>query len=177
MQAGRKICACPIRKQMRNCSLFEPHKGWRRHLSQLQERCFQGTFCGQSGAAVMWTSREPALRPPLPRLTAAPITGIKLWQSCGRSQGFPRCRLVLERAQLYPVSGLGFPRSREKGPTASQIGALLRVRGLLATHRGTCRSSPPAHPCIAGALAAQAQWKSSMADNDGSLVYLLKSVP
>jgi len=57
---------------------------------------------------------------PLPRLVAGPIIGIKLWQSCGRSQGFPRCRLVLERAQLYPVSGLGFPRSREKGPSASQ---------------------------------------------------------
>jgi len=34
---------------------------------------------------------------------AGPLIGIKLWQSGGRSQGFPRCNRLLERALLYPV--------------------------------------------------------------------------
>ena len=124
-----------------------------------------------------WRSKDYRVRPVGQRGTRGSHWHIITLQSSGPSRGFPRCNRASKCGQLSLVSGQGFPRSREKGPTASQIGALLRVRGLLATHRGTCRSSPPAHPCIAGALAAQAQWKSSMADNDGSLVYLVKSVP
>jgi hypothetical protein len=83
---------CRIRRRMRNCR--------RRHRS------------------LLWALSRP--RRSFGLRVAGPLIGIKLWQSGGRSQGFPRCNRLLERALLYPVSGLGFPRSREKGPSASQ---------------------------------------------------------
>src|SRR5215471_18627775 len=94
----------------------------------------------------------PSPAAPLPRLVAGPIIGIKLWQSRGCGQGFPRCCSVLERAQLYRVSGLGFPRSREKGPSASQHWGPFFASGHTAAKHATAKFWQRGHPMKCDAM-------------------------
>jgi hypothetical protein len=96
---------CRIRRRMRNC---------RRRLRSLLWAVKPAAMRASGKPHRVVARRSFGLR------VAGPRIGIELWQSGGRSQGFPRCNRLLERALLYPVSGLGFPRSREKGPSASQ---------------------------------------------------------